>query len=119
MFSAELAVAKDNRRIADRAQMHLAGAFTIDQASRCLCRIVDLSATGARLELFNDIARDSVIELRLSHGIVRRARIMWVRDLTCGCAFDVALDEEEIDALSEVHDFAERPDPFLSQVGRA
>ena len=97
----------------------MAGAFTIDPDSRCLCRIVNLSVTGAQLELFNDIPRGSWIELRLPLRITRRARILWVRDLTAGCVFDSPLDRGEVELLSGLHGLSERPDPFLSQVGRA
>lgn len=120
MLSAELAVAKENRRYSGRTQMRLAGTFAVDQSSRCLCRIADLSATGAKLELYNEIERGTDIELRLPHAVVRQARIVWVRNLEAGCVFDEPLPDAEYEALSQVYGLTDQTDdPFLSRKGRA
>ena len=101
MFSAELMLNPPSRRASPRAEMSAPASIGADESHRSLCRIGDISASGARLTLFDEIDRRAEIELRLPGGLVRRARIMWVDDLECGCAFDEPLPQEAVDALAQ------------------
>jgi hypothetical protein len=101
MISAELMLNPPNRRqAASRADVDAPGAIEHEAGHRSLCRIGNISASGARLTLFDEIDRRVEIELRLPNGVVRRARIVWVDDLECGCAFDEPLSQEIVDALA-------------------
>lgn len=101
MFSAELMLNPPSRRGASRRSVSAPGSIGSDEAHRSLCRIGDISASGARITLFDEIDRRVEIELRLPGGVVRRARIMWVDDLECGCAFDEPLPQETVDMLAD------------------
>lgn len=119
MISAELMLNPPNRRqAASRASVDAPGTVESGAGHRSLCRIGNLSASGARLTLFDEIDRRAEIELRLPDGIIRRARIVWVDDLECGCAFDEPLDQEIVDALADRFG-ADAPDDKLFKRGHA
>lgn len=99
MFAAELRLNPTGQRAAPRASIDAPGSFFSRDDHRSLCRIDNLSTTGARLRLYDQIDRRAEIELRLPGDVVRRARIVWVDELECGCAFDDPIPQEAVDAL--------------------
>lgn len=99
MFAAELTLNPSGRRGAPRGRIDAPGSFFDLSNRRTLCRISNLSATGARLELFDEIDARCEIELRLPGGLIRRASIIWVDEFECGCAFDRPIPQARIDAL--------------------
>lgn len=98
-FSAELRLNPSDGRVAHRAAVGAPASFFAMDQQRSLCRIDNLSATGARLRLFDRIDRRAEIELKLPGDLVRRARIVWTDELECGCAFDEPLPEAALNAL--------------------
>lgn len=99
MFAAELKLNPDGQRAAPRSAIDAPGSFFAMDECRSLCRIDNLSTTGARLRLYDSIDRRAEIELRLPGDLVRRARIIWVDDLECGCAFDDPIPQSTVDML--------------------
>jgi hypothetical protein len=67
--------------------------------TRALCRIVDLSKRGARLEVYCDLERDAIITLSLPTGDVVRARVIWAKDFEAGCRFMTPLAEGQLDII--------------------
>jgi PilZ domain len=102
MISAELMLNPPHRgRRSSRQPVNAPGSIASEQVHRSLCRIDNISATGARLKLFDEIDPRAEIELRLPNGVVRRCQIVWVDDLECGCAFHEPLGQDIVDALAD------------------
>ena len=67
---------------------------------RALCRVVDLSLHGAKIETFSALRRDSMIWLTLPHVGHWAARVAWATDFEAGLEFQIALSEDEFDKLA-------------------
>jgi PilZ domain len=116
MFSAELKVESDSR-VARRIALSVPGRIESGDSPRCLCRVTNLSKSGARLMLFSDIDLGATVELTLPGSITRKARVAWVGDYEAGCAFDEALDEAFVEELARVYHFDDTDDrPALPRV---
>lgn len=116
MISAELMLNPPQRgRRSARQAVDAPGSISSEQLHRSLCRIDNISATGARLRLFDEIDPRAEIELRLPSGIVRRGRVVWVDDLECGCAFDEPLDQDVVDALADRFGSPAEDDPLFKR----
>jgi len=79
-----------DKRFAKRWRSHLRTAKLFDRSQRFLveCRILDLSATGARLKPQSD--RPLPLELHLQDEVMevsKRATIVWVREGEIGIRF--------------------------------
>ena len=98
-FAAELRLNPSSRRAAPRAALGAPASFFAMDHQRSLCRIDNISATGARLRLYDRIDPRAEIELRLPGNVIRRAQIVWIDELECGCAFDQPLPEASLQAL--------------------
>jgi len=75
-------------------------------ASRSPCRIIDISMSGARLRLYQDLAPDTSIRISLPGKGLVDARIVWADGREAGCRFDRPLDEASVSMLQAS---AERP----------
>ncbi len=65
-------------------------------ASRSPCRIIDISASGARLRLYDDLPPETSIQIALpSKGLVD-AHIVWANGHEAGCRFDRPLDDATV-----------------------
>ncbi|MEG3144891.1 PilZ domain-containing protein [Sphingomonas sp. RT2P30] len=122
MFSAEIMITRPGQptgpisaprgaRRARRASVDIAG--TIDEAGpRSLCRIIDLSLSGARLMTWQALETHATVMLTLPGQRARMARIVWSDDFEAGCAFDEPLEQAALDQLVARYGFA----PALPEV---
>lgn len=89
----------ETRRAARKAVSLDAGLF--DQSRHgSLCRITDLSMSGARLQTFTDLIPGTSILLTLPGAVRRLTRIVWARDYEAGCQFEEPLSAFEFDLLT-------------------
>ncbi|WP_019514823.1 PilZ domain-containing protein [Sphingomonas sp. Mn802worker] len=61
---------------------------------RTLCKVVDLSLHGCRLQTYSAMKRGQTIWLNLPVIGPVAADVMWADDFTAGCQFQASLDEE-------------------------
>jgi hypothetical protein len=94
MFAAEFEPALVNgRRRSPRAPVSLDARVGRGGLDRALCRVVDLSIHGARLQTYSPIEKGSMIWLTLPLVGPVAATIVWSDDFAAGCQFNAALDE--------------------------
>ena len=101
MFSSEVLVrGGKSRREAPRSltafDTSLRGSGT---ASRSPCRIIDISANGARLRLYQDIDPETSIQIVLPVKGPVDAHIVWANGREAGCRFDRPLDAATVAKL--------------------
>ncbi|PCD03025.1 pilus assembly protein PilZ [Sphingomonas spermidinifaciens] len=92
--------AGESRRAAARKSVSLdAGLFDAGYHGS-LCRITDLSMSGARIQTFTDLVADTSILLTLPGGVRRVSRVVWSRDYQAGCQFEQPLSNFELELLT-------------------
>jgi len=100
MFSSEVSVVGRSRRAEERLPADIRARYgTHGMPERALCRIVDLTKRGAKLEVFCDLPQDSLITLKMPNDDIVRARVMWSNDFEAGCQFLEPLKDHEFDAI--------------------
>ena len=99
-FAAEFEPAVLGRRRAPRAPVSLDAKVGRGGLDRALCKVVDLSLHGARIETFSALRRDSMIWLTLPHVGHWAARVAWATDFEAGLEFQIALTEDEFEKLA-------------------
>ncbi|WP_447724837.1 PilZ domain-containing protein [Sphingomonas koreensis] len=99
-FAAEFEPAVLGRRRAPRAPVSLDARVGRGGLDRALCKVVDLSLHGAKIETFSALRRDSMIWLTLPHVGHWAARVVWATDFEAGLEFQIALSEDEFDKLA-------------------
>ncbi|WP_343527667.1 PilZ domain-containing protein [Sphingomonas sp.] len=67
--------------------------------ARALCRVLDISVHGARLQTYTALRRGSTIWLRLPKVGEVTARIIWATDFSAGCQFQTPLAPEAYESL--------------------
>ena len=87
------------RRDGGRACVDIAGRLTTNDAWRAVCRVSDLSFSGARVSTYNDLSPGSTIWIRLPGIGQRAAAVVWVQNFTAGCKFHDRLADIELDTL--------------------
>ncbi|OYY72287.1 PilZ domain-containing protein [Sphingomonas sp. 28-63-12] len=103
MFAAEFEPAQtDGRRRTPRAPVSLDARIGRGGLDRTLCRVVDLSVYGAKLETYSALRVGSMIWLTLPHIGQVAASIVWSDDFAAGCQFQTALDSDAFEALLEL-----------------
>ena len=101
MFAAEFEPAETtSRRRSPRAPVSLDA--HIGKAGRTLCKVVDISIHGARLQTYSGLQRGSTIWLTLPHIGSVAADVMWADDFVAGCQFQRPLDADLFDQLVEL-----------------
>lgn len=100
-FSSEMTVIATRRSevrlpVDMRARYGYAGAPT-----RALCRVADMTRKGARLTIYCDLEKESIITLNLPIAGDIRARIMWSKDFEAGCVFETPLSVQTFGAIME------------------
>ncbi|WP_010216178.1 PilZ domain-containing protein [Sphingomonas sp. PAMC 26621] len=112
MFSAEIVRLSEGAPPRGRRSVRDAGRVTVampgrvgDQGARSLCRISDLSTSGARLKTFEPLVPNSVVMVRLPNQPPRRARVVWADEYTAGCAFETPIEQALLDALVAIYGF--------------
>lgn len=99
-FTAEFEPAVLGRRRAPRAPVSLDAKIGRGGLDRALCKVVDLSTHGAKIETYSAIRADSVIWLTLPKVGHWAARVVWSNDFEAGLEFQIALSEDEFEALT-------------------
>jgi len=99
-FTAEFEPAVLGRRRSMRAPVSLDAKVGRGGLDRALCRVVDLSLHGAKIETFSALRRDSMIWLTLPQIGHWAARVAWATDFEAGLEFQIALTEDEFEKLA-------------------
>ena len=101
MFAAEFEPALSDNRRAPRAPVSLDA--EIGKGTRTLCRVVDISINGARLQTYSALARNSLIWLTLPYAGSIAAQVRWADDFAAGCQFRQPLEIEVFERLVELN----------------
>ena len=100
MFAAEYEPAiVDNRRRAPRAPVSLDAKLGQGGLARALCKVVDLSVHGARLQTYSAMKVGGTIWLTLPGLAPVAADVVWADDYVAGCQFKTPLGPEQFEAL--------------------
>ncbi|MDR6850902.1 hypothetical protein J2Y54_000395 [Sphingomonas sp. BE123] len=99
-FTAEFEPAVLGRRRAPRAPVSLDAKLGRGGLDRALCKVVDLSTHGARIETYSAVRRDSMIWLTLPHVGHWAARVVWASDFEAGLEFQIPLSDAEFEQLT-------------------
>ncbi len=98
-ITAEFEPAVLGRRRAPRAPVSLDAKVGRGGLDRALCKVVDLSTHGAKIETYSAVRRDSMIWLTLPHVGHWAARVVWSNDFEAGLEFQIPLSEDEFELL--------------------
>ncbi|MCP3729093.1 PilZ domain-containing protein [Sphingomonas sp. MG17] len=98
-FAAEFEPAVLGRRRSPRAPVSLDARVGRGGLDRALCKVTDLSLGGARIEMFSELRKDSMIWLTLPVVGHWAARVVWSSDFEAGLEFQIPLAEDEFDRL--------------------
>ena len=99
MFAAEFEPAETtSRRRSPRAPVSLDA--KIGKAGRTLCKVVDISIHGARLQTYSSLKKGATIWLTLPEIGQVAADVMWADDYLAGCQFQQPLDPETFEKLA-------------------
>lgn len=102
MISSEVSVVERSRRSEDRLPADIRSRYgTGGMPERALCRILDLTSRGARLEVYCDLPPATVITLKLPDTGTVRAKIMWSKDFEAGCRFLEPIKESDLSTIFE------------------
>ncbi len=82
-----MAFGSEDRRGAPRRNVHHDAAIINPWGAPVLCRIVDMSVIGARLEAHDPPAVDSFYVIDLEMGVAYRAQVAWRRHPQIGTRF--------------------------------
>ena len=111
MIAAEVEPAMpDGERRSSRASVSLDAGMSRDGLDRALCKVVDLSLHGARLQTYSALRRRSLIWLTLPEIGARACRVMWADDFAAGCEFLEPLHLTEFKALIAIDATLDRKD---------
>ena len=100
MFAAEFEPAlTTTRRRSPRAPVSLDASVGKGGLDRTLCKVIDLSMHGARLQSYSSLKQGSTIWLTLPGLGAVAADVMWADDYVAGCQFHEALAPGDYKAL--------------------
>ncbi len=100
MFAAEYEPAEANgRRRSPRAPVSLDARIGRGGLDRTLCKVVDLSLHGARLQTYSALKAGNRIWLTLPKLGQVVAKVVWADDFVAGCQFEQPLDDSSYQAL--------------------
>ncbi|MBC9031756.1 PilZ domain-containing protein [Sphingomonas sp. JC676] len=102
MFAAEFETVDGHgrRRREPRASTMLEAELAIAGAGRAVCRVLDYSTSGARLQTYSELERGALIWLALP-GIGRcAATVVWVRNYEAGVEFRKQLSAKAMQTLT-------------------
>ena len=109
MFAAEFEPAEiPDRRRSPRAPVSLGVPLGGDGLGRTLCRVVDVSIYGARLQTYSGLKKNSTIWLTLPQVGQVAAEVKWASDYVAGCQFVRPLHPDALDRLLQVRGAAVR-----------
>lgn len=109
MFAAEIRPLP-NKRLRRDARRWRRSAVVVpgridDVGARSLCRVADLSITGARLLTLAPLAPGATIMVTLPGQKPRAATVMWSDDHVAGCEFAEPLSPHLLDLLVAMYRF--------------
>lgn len=100
MIAAEIQPADlDGRRRSPRAPVSLDAGIGRGGLDRALCKVVDMSMHGVRLQTYSGLRKGALIWLTLPRVGPRAAKVMRADDFTAGCEFLEPLHQSEFDTL--------------------
>lgn len=102
MISSEVSVVEHSRRSEERLPADMRSRYGAGgMPERALCRILDMTSRGARLEVYCDLPPATVITLKLPYTGTVRAKIMWSKDFEAGCRFLEPIKERDLSTIFE------------------
>ena len=103
MFAADFEPAQTNgRRRSPRAPVSFdAGLGGQGGLGRTLCKVIDVSLHGCRLQTYSAMKKGQIIWLNLPLIGPVAADIMWADDYTAGCQFQSPLSEDKFAMLTD------------------
>ena len=100
MIAAEIEpAAPDGRRRSPRAPVSLDAGLGRGGLDRALCKVVDVSMHGVRLQTYSALKTGSMVWLTLPQLGPRAVKVMRADDFTAGCEFLDPLHKREFEAL--------------------
>ena len=99
MFAAEFEPAQLNRRRTPRAPVSLDAQLGQGGLGRTLCKVVDLSAGGARIQTYSALQGGTCIWLTRPGIGPRAADVIWADDFRAGCQFREPLTPDQLRPL--------------------
>jgi hypothetical protein len=100
-FAAEIEPAEvSGRRRVTRAPVSLDARIGRGGLDRALCKVVDISILGARLQTYSALRSDTLVWLTLPGIGHRVARIVWANDFEAGVEFRDPLPQAAFDTLT-------------------
>lgn len=100
MFAAEYEPAETNgRRRNPRAPVSFDSQVGEDGLNRTLCKIIDISLHGVRMQTHSALRVGSTIRLTLPLAGVVAADVMWADDFNAGCRFHKPLRQQLLQQL--------------------
>lgn len=101
MFAAEFEPAQiPTRRRSPRAAVARDAEADPGGLARALCRVLDISVHGVRLQTYTALHRGMNIWLRLPQVGQVSARVVWADDFAAGCRFQEPLAREAFEYLA-------------------
>ncbi|NML05216.1 PilZ domain-containing protein [Sphingomonas sp. G-3-2-10] len=100
-FAAEIEPALGlGRRRSMRAPVSLDAKIGRGGLDRALCKVIDLSQHGAKLQTYSELRAGSMMWLTLPKVGHWGARVVWARDFEAGLEFQNPLSEEAFEAIT-------------------
>jgi hypothetical protein len=100
MVSAEYQqVDLSQRRKARRTQVAADAKVSGDMLGSALCKIVDISTHGSRIETYSELSPNADICLRIPPNILVDAKVVWTNGYVSGCQFLKPIAEDLLEAV--------------------
>ena len=101
MFAAEVEPAEAlGRRRSVRAPVSLDARIGRGGLDRALCKVIDISVHGARLQTYSALRQGTMIWLALPKVGHHAARVVWADDFNAGLEFNEPLSSETFETLT-------------------
>lgn len=99
MIAAEIQPAEHDGRRSPRAPVSIDAGLGRGGLDRALCKVVDMSMHGVRLQTYSALRKGSLVWLTLPKLGARAVKVMRADDFSAGCEFLEPLHRDEFDAL--------------------
>jgi hypothetical protein len=100
MFAAEFTPADTSKRRTSRTPVSLDARLGQGELARAVCKVVDLSTHGCRLQTYSELKRGSTLWLTLPGLAPLAADVMWAADFVAGCQFHKPLSQAAFQRLT-------------------
>ena len=88
------------RRRSLRAPVSLDAKIGRGGLDRALCKVVDISVHGARLQTYSELRAGAMIWLALPRVGHHAARVVWADDFEAGLKFESPLSEDDFEMVT-------------------